>query len=155
WTSPTLRYAGSFTYGTYRQMQAAMPEANLACAWRLRSSMAEWGPVAFQLVTGSYFRTIGIKPALGRLIDTEDDLPGNPAPVAAISYRVWLRAYGGSRDVLNQRLTIAGRPLQIIGVMPEGFAGLWPLEPRDVMIPYDAGSMFPQFVPPRDPNLWS
>src|SRR5262249_37750485 len=73
WTSPTLKYAGSFTYGTYRQMRETLPRKGLACAWRLRSSMAEWGPVAFQLVTGNYFQTLGVKPVVGRLIVPEDD----------------------------------------------------------------------------------
>jgi len=155
WTSPTLRYTGTFTYGTYLKMRERMHLSDLACAWRLRSSMSEWGPVMLQLVTGNYFRVIGVKPVIGRLIAPEDDRIGDPVPVAVISYRVWQRSFAGNADVLNRTLTIAGQRFQIIGVMAEGFAGLLPLEPREVMVPYAAGPLLGPMVPPRSPNLWS
>jgi hypothetical protein len=155
WTSPSARFPGTFTYGTHLKMRDGMHLSNLACAWRLRSSMSEWGPVTLQLVTGNYFPMLGVKPVIGRLITPEDDQIGNPTRVAVISYRVWQRAYGGSKDVLKKTLTIGGETFQIIGVMAEGFAGLWPLEPREVMLPYASGPLLRSMVPPRNPNLWS
>jgi predicted permease len=155
WTSPTLKSAGTFTYGTYLRMRDEMHLSDLGCAWRLRSTMSEWGPVTVQLVTGNYFPMLGVKPVIGRLLTPDDDQPGNGTLVGVISYRVWQRAYGGSADVLSKTLTVGGLPVQIVGVMSEGFAGLWPLEPREVMLPFATGSLLRTMVPPRNPSLWS
>jgi predicted permease len=155
WTSPTLRFPNSFTYATHVTMREKMHLSDLACAWKGRDSMAEWGPISFQLVTGNYFRVLGVNAALGRMITPEDDQTGSPSFIAVISYRLWQRAYGGDSDVLNRSVTINGRSFQIVGVMAEGFAGLFQLEPREVMLPYAAGPFLGAAVPPRDPNTWS
>src|SRR6476659_6749267 len=73
WTSPTLKFPGTFTYGTYLKMRDHMHLSDLACAWRLRSAMSEWGPLTLQLVTGNYFPMLGVKPVIGRVLTPEDD----------------------------------------------------------------------------------
>jgi predicted permease len=154
WTSPTLKYAGTLTYGTYERLSDLFPSSDFACSWHPRSYMSESGPVAFQFVTGNYFQLLGINPTIGRLIVPEDDQPSSPG-AAVISHRLWRHAYGGRRDVLNSQIKIAGRSFAIIGVMAEGFAGLWPLEPQDVMLPFNAAQLLDSVVPPRNRRLWS
>jgi hypothetical protein len=61
WTSPTLKYAGTLTYGTFLAMRDQLHLSDLACSWHSRSPMGESGPVAFQLVTGNYFHMLGVK----------------------------------------------------------------------------------------------
>jgi putative ABC transport system permease protein len=42
--------------------------------------------------------------------------------VAVISYRLWMRRYGGDPSVLSRSADIEGRPTQLIGIMPPSFA---------------------------------
>src|SRR5207302_1636811 len=60
-------------------------------------------------------------PMLGRSIGANDDLQGAPA-VAVISYGLWQRRFGGSMDVLRQKIVLEGTPTEVIGVMPQDFA---------------------------------
>lgn len=45
--------------------------------------------VSFTLVTGSYFRFFDARPALGRLLDEEDDRVERANAVCVLSYRAW------------------------------------------------------------------
>jgi predicted permease len=74
-------------------------------------------------VTGHYFRTLGLQPALGRLLLPEDNEPGADNMVAVIGHRFWLDRFGGKPDALGQILRANGRSFTIVGVAPEGFEG--------------------------------
>jgi predicted permease len=150
WTSPTLPNPSPwFSYDAYSTLRDGIGGVELACSWAGGNSLAAWGPIAFELVTGNFFEAVGIEPLLGRMIAIDDDQPGNARFVAVISTRLWRRVFRGDRSVLGSTLVVNGIPFQIVGVMPEGFAGLNPSEPRDVMLPYGAGSALGS-VPHRD-----
>jgi predicted permease len=74
-------------------------------------------------VTGQYFPTLGLQPALGRLIMTDDNEPGKDNMVVVLGYRFWLDRFGGTPSVIGQVLRINGRSHTIVGVAPEGFEG--------------------------------
>lgn len=74
-------------------------------------------------VTGHYFRTLGVQPALGRLIIPDDNEPGKDLMVAVLGHRFWTERMGGSPDAIGQSLRVNGRSYAIIGVAPEGFEG--------------------------------
>ncbi len=74
-------------------------------------------------VTGGYFPTLGIQPALGRLLDTKDNEPGADNMVTVISHRLWTERFGGRPDVLGQVLRVNGRSFTVVGVAPDGFEG--------------------------------
>src|SRR6266699_616579 len=71
-------------------------------------------------VTGDFFKTMGISPALGRTVDARDDQPGQEQ-VAVISNRSWRAQVGAEPDMLGKSVLLDARPYQIIGVMPPGF----------------------------------
>jgi putative ABC transport system permease protein len=71
-------------------------------------------------VTGDLFRVVGVEPILGRALNAADDVAG-AENVLVISHGLWMRRYGGARDVLDQMLTLRERPFRIVGVMPPGF----------------------------------
>ncbi|MBV8807067.1 MAG: ABC transporter permease [Acidobacteriaceae bacterium] len=58
-------------------------------------------------VTGDCFETLGIRPALGRLLIPSDDQPNGPH-VAVIGYRFWRDRLGLQRDVLGTTIKISG-----------------------------------------------
>jgi predicted permease len=74
-------------------------------------------------VSGGYFRLLGTRPALGRLIAEGDDRPGAPA-VAVLSHVAWRQRFAGRRDVVGRSIAIGGRPATVIGVTVDGFGGL-------------------------------
>lgn len=74
-------------------------------------------------VTGGYFSTLGLRPALGRLLQPRDNEPGADNMVAVISHRLWTDRFGGQQDALGQLLRVNGRAFTIVGVAPEGFEG--------------------------------
>src|SRR5262249_39601728 len=72
-------------------------------------------------VTADFFRVLGVQPLLGRAISPEEDVQGNPGSVV-LSYGLFAQRYGSRSDVLGQKIYVNGNPLQVVGVMPQGFA---------------------------------
>jgi len=71
-------------------------------------------------ITAGFFEILRTPPFLGRTIAPSDDVPGAPA-VCVLSYGLWQRRFGGKVDVLGKKINLEGLPVEIIGVMPEGF----------------------------------
>jgi predicted permease len=91
--------------------------------------------VMLELVTGQYFQTVQVKPALGRLM-TEDDVRSAGAnPVCVLSYRTWQERFGGDPAILSRSILLNSHPYQIIGVTERGFAGLDLQHHIDLQIP--------------------
>lgn len=82
--------------------------------------------VATMELTGGYFRTLGIEPALGRLFLPEELVPGGDR-VVLLSHGAWERRFGGDPEVLGRRIQVDGASHTVIGVMPQslevGFGG--------------------------------
>ena len=75
-----------------------------------------------EMVTGDYFRTAGVTPALGRALTPGDEEPG-AAPVALISYALWESRYRKSPSALGSVAWIDSVAFTIVGVMPRGYGG--------------------------------
>ena len=76
-----------------------------------------------ELVSGSYFPTLGVQPALGRLLTWDDDRNIGGHFVTVLSYDYWATRLGASPSVLNQNIVVNGQPLTIVGVAQKGFVG--------------------------------
>lgn len=90
-----------------------------------------------QLVSGNYFSTLGLNPALGRSFLPEEDAPGSASQVVVISYRFWRQEFAGDPDVLSRSVSLNGRPYRIVGVAPQGFEGLDTLTASDIWVPME------------------
>ena len=75
------------------------------------------------LVSGGYFPTLGIQPALGRLLGPVDDRKAGESLVAVLSHAYWVTRFGARSDVLNKTIIVNGHPLTVVGVGPRGFEG--------------------------------
>src|SRR5262249_11786278 len=71
-------------------------------------------------ITPNLFPLLGVHPALGRLFESREGLPGQAA-VTILSYGLWRRRFGGNPNVIGQLVRIDDQQYQIVGVMPEGF----------------------------------
>jgi predicted permease len=71
-------------------------------------------------VDESFFSTLQSTPALGRIIDANDNQPGHDK-VTIISHSLWQSMFAASPDVLNQSLSLDGTTYRIVGVMHPEF----------------------------------
>ena len=72
-------------------------------------------------VSGDYYPTLRLTPAVGRLLDASDDRPG--VTVAVLSHGYWQRRFAARSDVIGASIALNGIPFTIVGVEPEGFGG--------------------------------
>jgi predicted permease len=75
------------------------------------------------LVSGSYFPVLGLQPALGRLLTTDDDRTPGAHSVVVLSHAYWRSRFGEDPSILNDRIAINGLPMTVVGVAPRGFQG--------------------------------
>jgi putative ABC transport system permease protein len=78
-------------------------------------------PIQIGLVSGNYFNVLGSRPALGRPLRPDDDIPG-ATPVVVISYRAWQKLFRGDSAIIGKsvRMIYTRRNYTIVGVMPNG-----------------------------------
>src|SRR5579864_2016618 len=79
-------------------------------------------------VTAGFFKTLGVKPVLGRtFLEGEDGLDGasgssaGGSRVAVIGYDTWRNTLSGDPNVLGRTIRLNQAPYAIIGVMPPDF----------------------------------
>jgi predicted permease len=75
------------------------------------------------LISGNYFPALGLRPALGRFIRSDEvEAPGR-SPVVVISYDYWHTRFGAAGDVVGRTIRVNDVDLTIVGVTPERFQG--------------------------------
>src|SRR5437764_3912112 len=75
------------------------------------------------LVSGSYFPVLELQPALGRLLNSNDDTLVGESRVVVLSYNYWSSRFGRDPTILNKQVIVNGQSLTIVGVAPKGFDG--------------------------------
>ena len=89
-------------------------------------------------VSGNFFATAGIQPALGRFIlPSEGQTPGAD-PILVLGYAYWQKRFGGDKNVIGKLVEMDGHPVTIVGVAPKGFAGMYAFLNMDAYIPLSA-----------------
>ena len=131
-------YETSFSYPMYLDLTARLAtgpgspfEALIARAGAMGpgggvsvAGLGEPDVASAESVTGNFFDGLGLKPAIGRLLNQNDDLKDGGNPVVVVSYGYWKEHFGGRTDVVGQKLLIDNHPMEIVGVAPEGFGGM-------------------------------
>ena len=104
------------------------------------------------LVSGSYFETLKIRPALGRLINPQDDHRVGEGRVAVLAYHYWRDYLGLDPNVIGKTLTVDGQTLTIIGVTPEGFGGTAQRWDPSVFVPLSLAWLMQPTLPHGEDN---
>ena len=78
-----------------------------------------WG----QVVSGSYFDVVQIKPIMGRTFLPEEDGAVGAHPVVVIGHSLWQRRLGSDPNIVGKTLRLSNREFTVIGVAPESFTG--------------------------------
>ena len=116
-----------FSYPMFRDLQKAQTVFTGIAAHRgFGANLAYEGQTASGeglLVSGSFFPVLGLQPAIGRLIDHNDDQAVGQSPVVVLSHSYWVTRFNANPAVLNQSMIVNGHSLTIVGVAPRGFSG--------------------------------
>ncbi|MGC2398683.1 MAG: ABC transporter permease, partial [Acidobacteriaceae bacterium] len=79
---------------------------------------------AVEMISGSAFSFLGVKPVLGRTLTRLDDAEPGKGTVALVSEEFWAMRLARSQSVLGQSMVLNGVPVTIVGVVPARFEGL-------------------------------
>jgi predicted permease len=75
-------------------------------------------------VSGNCFDVLGVEPALGHLLNAQDDRTPGASPYAVLSYDYWQRRFAADPHVVGRTVRLNGYPFTIVGVARRGFRGL-------------------------------
>ncbi len=106
-----------------------------------------------ELVSGTYFPTLGLRPAAGRLFNESDDVTAGGHPIVVLGFGYWQSRFGGQTDVVGQTIQVNAAPMTVVGVAPPGFQGLEVGFSADVFLPVtmkaQASPVWPPLSDPR------
>jgi putative ABC transport system permease protein len=68
------------------------------------------------LVTGNYFKTMGLSAYAGRLLNEGDDGLNVP-PVMVLTYEYWMKRFGGDKSIIGKTVTLGGKAVEVVGVV--------------------------------------
>lgn len=71
------------------------------------------------LVTSNFFKILGMRPLMGRMLIPEDQEKAAP-PVAVLTHGYWQRMFGSDRAVIGQQLDLTVKKAIIVGVLEPG-----------------------------------
>ncbi len=164
WNDPGPREERTaFPYPVYQQLRQENKVLSDLFAFkgagRLSATIqGEAVSVSAQMVSGNYYKELGVYPVLGRAIEPSDDVVPGSGAVATISYEIWIKYFGGSSSVIGKPILLNGQPFTIIGVNPPGFTGASdahlspgitvPLSIQPVLLPRGHGSLL------NDQDYW-
>lgn len=77
--------------------------------------------VAGAAVTADFFPLLGVEPALGRTFGVAE-LDAGVGDLIVLSHGLWTRQFGADRSLIGSRIQVDGGTLEVVGVMPRGFA---------------------------------
>lgn len=90
---------------------------------------------AGMLVSGNFFRVLGVEPTLGRgFRDDEDEVAGRDA-VVVLGPDFWKHEFAADPAVVGRTVRLNGADFTVIGVAPETFPGMELFQRPDVYMP--------------------
>jgi putative ABC transport system permease protein len=128
------------SYPLYQDVQQkAQPLSEVICRRLFEASIAidnSTERVDAEMVSGNYFTMLGVKPAAGRVFNSEeDDQAVSGHPVAVISYRYWDSRFNRDPNVVGRKIRVNDYPFTIVGVSQRGFTGLDPARAPMIRVP--------------------
>jgi predicted permease len=132
-----------FSYSGYRYFQAknqvysdvaAIDSILFGTHGRVGSS-AGLENISVELVSGTYFQTLGVNPGLGRMLDDSDDMEPDAHPIAVASYSWWQRRLAKDPSAIGSTVTIGSAVYSIVGIAPRNFTGMTIGHSPDLWVP--------------------
>jgi predicted permease len=96
-----------------------------------------------EIVSGTYFPGLGVRPAVGRVLDERDDASPDQSAVVVLSHRYWRDRFGADPSVVGRSMRINNNPVTIVGVAQERFDGTNLGSGTDVFVPLAMTAVIP------------
>ena len=84
-------------------------------------------------ISANFFRTLGVRPFLGREFTEEEQAADEPG-VVILSHELWRDRFSSDPSVIGRRIRLEDAPVTIVGVMPDDFQYI-PMGRADLFIP--------------------
>jgi predicted permease len=140
WATSSLQQRGNLSPGDFVDFRRDSRSFE-GIAATMSSSMSLTGggapeQVRVQSVSGNFLSLLGVRAVAGRTFTAQDDEEGSPDRVV-LSERLWKSRYGSAGDLGHLPVTLGGRAMEVLGVVPSEFrfgqqADLWLLGYRGV-----------------------
>jgi predicted permease len=122
------RYSSS-SFADFQSYVATSPAlfANTCATARVRGNLAIDGLAQAHpgaVMASGCFDTLRLRPHLGRLLNASDESAAGDASPIVISHSLWQRRFAGEAGAVGRRVAVNGIPAVVVGVAPQGFAGL-------------------------------
>ncbi len=88
-----------------------------------------------ELVSGTYFQVLGLRPAHGRLFAPDDDRIPSGHPVVVLGHGLFERRFGGDASIVGRTIAINSHAMIVVGVAPPRFNGVDVSSATDVYVP--------------------
>jgi predicted permease len=128
------------SYPIYQDYQKrAEPLAEVICRRLVAASISidnRTERVEAEMVSGNYFSMLGVTPAIGRVLSSQDDdqtYMGHP--VVVLNYDYWTSRFAQDPTVLGKKILVNDYPMTIVGVSARGFAGMDPAQSPQIRVP--------------------
>jgi putative ABC transport system permease protein len=101
-----------------------------------------------EIVSPEYFQVMRAAPIAGRVFTADES--ARAEAVALVSARLWHRRFASDRGIVGQTVRLNDVPVTVIGILPEGFAGLtgkadvWISAPMSTHLAYTEYLVTPQ-----------
>jgi len=143
---PSVKRSTNISYRTYERLRGQNQLLADACyfgfATRINASF-NGSPevIEGQLVSGSFFSTLGVDAAVGRTFTDAHDSETGSQQVAVITDAYWKRRFGASPLIVGRNLIVNNRPFTVVGVTPPEFFGVIVGSAPDVFLPSRSGEV--------------
>jgi predicted permease len=140
------------SYPMYQDFQKkAAPLSEVLCRRLVSTSISienQTERVDAEMVSGNYFTMLGVKPAIGRVFNSqEDDRVYMGHPVVVLSYGYWADRFARDPKIIGRKILVNNYPMTIVGVSAAGFAGLDPAQSPRIRVPIQMkAAMVPEWA---------
>ena len=111
-------------FTAFRDAQQTFSELALFTASPVVLTSGEVERLSAETVGATYFRTLGVKPLIGRDFDRSIDAHPDAPKELILGYSLWQRRFSADPNVVGQTLGVDKETYTIIGVAPQNFKGL-------------------------------
>ena len=116
---------GSHSYPNFMDMRAQNTVFERVSSYHgadyIMTGRGEPARLQGSVVTADLFPLLGVAPMLGRTFLPDEDKPSETGRVAILSEQLFRKRFNSDPSILNQAITLDGRPFTIVGVMPASF----------------------------------
>jgi putative ABC transport system permease protein len=87
------------------------------------------------IVSGNYFRVLGVEPQLGRGFRTDEDAVPGRDPVVVLGPAFWKSEFSSDPSIIGRIIRLNGKDFTVIGVAPDSFPGMFIFLRPDFYVP--------------------